>query len=87
MTYKDLRQKVEEVKSQLTPRLMEEAVRTLLRQGEDPGGGIAALRLVKHLLGDPGLRDIETVWAYERLKPTLRMALEQIPTLYFMEGE
>jgi len=29
----------------------------------------------------------EAVWAYERLKPALRLALEQIPSLYYFEGD
>ena len=87
MAYRELRQQVEEIQSQLTPAFIEDAVRTLLRQGEDIGGGINAFRLVKHLLGNPSLRDVEVTWAYERLKPALRFALEQIPSLYFFEGD
>jgi len=87
MTYKELRQQVEDIKSQLTPAFVEEAVQTLMRQGEDVGGGVNALRLVKHLLGDPQMRDTEAVWAYDRLKPTFRDMFEQIPSLYYFEGD
>jgi hypothetical protein len=87
MAYKELRQQIEEIQSQLTPAFIENAVRTLLRQGEDVGGGVNAIRLVKHLLGNPQVRDIEAVWAYDRLKPALRSTFEQIPSLYYFEGD
>ena len=85
--YKELGQQVEALRAQLTPAFVEDAVRTLLRHGEDVGGGINAHRLVKHLLGNPQLRDVEAVWAYDRLKPAFRAALEQIPSLYYFEGD
>jgi len=87
VAYKELGQQIEEIQSQLTPAFIEDTVRTLLRQGEDVGGGINAIRLVKHLLGNPQMRDIEAVWAYDRLKPALRSAFEQIPSLYYFEGD
>ena len=87
MTYKELQQKVEELGAQLTPDFVQDTVRALLRQGEDIGGGVNAIRMVKYLLGQPQLRDVETTWAYERLKPVLRSAFEQIPALYFFEGD
>ena len=87
MTYKELQQKVEELGVQLTPDFVQDAVHALLRQGEDIGGGINAIRMVKYLLGNPQLRDVETTWAYERLKPALRSVFEQIPSLYFFEGD
>ena len=87
MGYKELRQQVEALNRQLTPVFVENAVRALLRQGEDVGGGVNALRLVKHLLGNPQLRDVEVTWAYERLKPAFRSAFEQVPSLYYFEGD
>lgn len=87
MSYKELRQQIEELQSRLTPAFVEEAVGALLRQGEDVGGGVNAFRLVKHLLGNPQLRDAEVTWAYDRLKPALRSAFEQIASLYFFEGD
>jgi len=87
MKYKELGRQVEALKPRLTPSYVEEAVGALLRQGEDVGGGVNAIRLIKHLLGNPQLRDVEAVWAYERLKPALRLALEQIPSLYYFEGD
>jgi len=85
--YKEMGQQVEELRTQLTPVFVEETVRTLLRQGEDVGGGVNAIRLVKHLLGAPQLRDIEATWAYERLKKPLLLAVGQVPSLYFFEGD
>jgi hypothetical protein len=87
MTYKELGQQVEALRAKLIPSFLESAVRELLRQGEDVGGGINAVRLVKHLLENPQLRDVEAVWAYDRLKPALRAALAQIPSLYYFEGD
>jgi hypothetical protein len=85
--YKELAQQVEALRSDLAPPLVENAVRTLLREGEDVGGGVNAIRLVKHLLGAPQLRDVEVTWAYDHLKPALRTALEQVPSLYYFEGD
>jgi hypothetical protein len=87
MSYRELRERVEDIQSQLTPTLVESAIQALLRQGEDVGGGVNALRLVKHLLGEPQMRDVEAVWAYDRLKPAFREAFEQIPSLYYSEGD
>lgn len=80
--------RVETLRSQLTPAFVEETVRTLLwREGEDPGGGINAMRLVKYWLEPPSLSDVELVWAYERIKPTFRLVLQQTPSLYYFEGD
>jgi hypothetical protein len=87
VAYKELRQQIEELQPRLTPAFVEEEVGVLLRQGEDVGGGVNAIRLVKLLLGNPRLRDVEVIWAYDRLKPALRAAFEQIPSLYFFEGD
>jgi hypothetical protein len=85
--YNALGQQVDELRTQLTPAFVEEAVRTLLRQGEDVGGGVNAHRLVKYLLDSPQLRDVEAVWAYDRLKPAFRAAFAQIPSFYYFEGD
>lgn len=88
MTYKELRQQVQDLLLKLTPAFLDEAVSNLIRQqGEDVGGGVNAVRLVKHLLGDPQLRDVEAVWAYDRLKPAFRTAFEEIPYLHYFEGD
>lgn len=84
---KELMHKVEQVEAKATPDFLEEAVQTLLREGEDAGGGINADRLVKHLLEDPKLKDEDTVKAYERLRPAFRAAFEEIPSLLYFEGD
>lgn len=62
-------------------------MRILLHQGEDMGGGINAIRLVGHLLGKADLSDVEATWAYARLKPVFTAILDQIPALYYFEGD
>jgi hypothetical protein len=88
MSYKELRQKVEALQLHLTPAFLEETVSELIRQeGEDVGGGVNAIRLVKHLLGNPQMRDVEAVWGYDQLKPAFRSAFEQNSSLYYFEGD
>ena len=87
MMQKDLRQKVEEVESRATPASLEQAVETLLQEGEDVGGGINADRLVKYLLDDPQMEDEDVMWAYDRLKPVFRAAFEENPSLFYFEGD
>jgi hypothetical protein len=65
VSYKELRQEIESLQAQLTPAFVEDATRTLMRQGED----------------------VEAVWAYDQLKPAFRRAFEQIPSLYYFEGD
>jgi len=59
--YREPGQGVDELRSQLSPEFLGAAMRTLLREGEDMGGGINAMRLVKHLLGSPRLGDTQAV--------------------------
>ena len=87
MAYKELREQVKDLQPRLTPIFVEDQVHALLHQGEDVGGGVNAIRLVKCLLGNPEMRDVEAVWAYDRLKPAFRSAFEQIPSLYCFEGD
>ena len=82
-----LEQAVESLQSRLTPSFVEAQVRELLRQGEDVGGGINAFRLIKHWLGSLAKNDVVVRWAYDRLKPALGAALEQVPSLYYFEGD
>ena len=82
-----LEQAVESLQSRLTPSFVEAQVRELLRQGEDVGGGINALRLIRYWLGSLAENDVAARWAYDRLKPALGAALEQIPSLYYFEGD
>ena len=87
MRSEELRQVVSSIQPRLIPEFVERQVRELLRQGEDVGGGVNATRLVKHLLGDTAASDEQVTWAYEQLKAGLRTALEQIPSLYYFEGD
>ena len=82
-----LKEAVESLRSQLTPAYVEAQVGELLRQGEDVGGGVNAFRLMRHLLGAAAESDEQVTWAYERLKPALGAALEQVPSLYYFEGD
>ena len=45
MEYNELREQLEGLQPQLTPTFVERAIRALMRQGEDVGGGINATRL------------------------------------------
>ena len=87
MTYQILRQQVEALKAQLTTDTVEAAVVALLAEGEDVGGGVNATRLVRYLLSGQGINDAQVVWAYDRLKPTFRAAFDQIPSLFYFEGD
>ena len=82
-----LEQAVESLQSRLNPSFVEAQVRELLHQGEDVGGGINAFRLIKHWLGSLAENDVVVRWAYDRLKPALGAALEQVPSLYYFEGD
>ena len=82
-----LEQTIESLQPRLTPSFVEGQVRELLRQGEDVGGGVNAFRLIKHWLGSLAENDVVVRWAYDRLKPALGAALEQIPSLYYFEGD
>ena len=82
-----LEQAVESLEVRLTPAYVREQVMALLHEGEDVGGGVNAFRLMRHLLVDSALSDDQVIWAYERLKPALGAALEQVPSLYYFEGD
>ena len=82
-----LKQAVESLQPRLTSDFVEAQVRELLRQGEDVGGGVNAFRLIVHWLGALAKDDAQVRWAYERLKPALSAALEQVPSLYYFEGD
>jgi len=82
-----LEQAVESLQSRLTPGFVEAQVRALLRQGEDVGGGVNAFRLIKYWLGSLAENDAVVRWAYDQLRPALGAALEQIPSLYYFEGD
>jgi hypothetical protein len=85
--HEPLERRIVLLQAQLTPALVRSAIETLLQQGEDPGGGISAFRLVDHLAGDPALNDTQVIRAYERLRPVLRAVLEGLPEFYYFEGD
>lgn len=87
MYREELEQHVASLQARITPGFVEAQVQALLHQGEDMGGGLNAFRLIKHWLGALAENDAEVRWAYDRLKPALRVALEDIPTLYYFEGD
>jgi hypothetical protein len=78
---------VESLRLRLTPGFVLAQVDELLGQGEDVGGGVNAFRLMRHLLGEAAESDEQVTWAYERLKSALGAALEQVPSLYYFEGD
>ena len=84
---KELKQRVKSLQSELKPESIERTVWERLRRRADQAKGVDALGLVLHLLGEPALRSEEIAWAYARLKPALIAALEQIPSLRFLDGE
>ena len=87
MGFEDLRNRVASLQAALTPAYVEGEVRTLLREGEDVGGGVNAMRLIRRWLGDVAGNDAQLTWGYMRLKPALRAALEDVPALYYFEGD
>jgi hypothetical protein len=52
-----------------------------------PGRRDRCLPLVRHLLGRPDLNNIQTVWAYQRIRPVFMEIFEQIPSLLFFTGD
>lgn len=83
----ELRQLVQSLVARLTPDFAEAEVRALLRQGEDVGGGVNAFRLIRHWLGALARDDMVVRWAYEQIKPALSKALDQVPSLYYFQGD
>lgn len=88
MNRAELQHAVEGLQSTLSPRQVEQGINRLLaRDGEELGGGVNAMRLVQHLLGEPLLPDADLVWAYDRVKTRLEACIAEIPTLYFFSGD
>jgi len=86
MSRKELKKKIEQTVAAIDVPLVEQAMRELMREGEDVGGGINAFRLVRYLLRDQPLTDTEVVWAYRYLKPPVMAAIEQLSAYEFFEG-
>ncbi|MDY7040701.1 MAG: hypothetical protein SVX38_07550 [Chloroflexota bacterium] len=86
MSRVELKRKIERLATTIDVPLVEQSLRELLREGEDIGGGINSFRLVKHLLRDQSLTDVELIWAYRYLKPPVMAAIERLPNYEFFEG-
>jgi hypothetical protein len=80
-------QRVASLQARITPELVQAEVEALLREGEDVGGGVNAVRLIRRWVGDLARNDAHLIWAYDRLKPQLRTALEAVPSLHLFEGD
>lgn len=87
MSSPDLESAVAVLRPNLTPEFVEATVRELLLKCQDPSRGIAAPALVQHLLGGLADNDERVQWAYERLRRDLGAALEEVPTLYYLDGD
>ena len=85
--YKELSQQVENFLKDLTPSFLETEIWHLLRTKPGPDGGIDLYRLVRHFLNRPDLNDVQTGWAYQRMKPVLLDLIREIPSLHFYEGD
>jgi hypothetical protein len=86
-TSETLWKRVASLQARITPDLVQAEVEALLREGEDVGGGLNAVRLIRRWVGDLAQSDARLMWAYDRLKPQLRTALEEVASLHFFEGD
>jgi len=82
----NLEQCISLLEGELTPALVERVVRGLLQQRTDGASGVGAVTLVMHLAGDFTQRYADIMWIYQRLRPALLAAVEQNPSLQFIEG-
>lgn len=85
--YKELAEAVDKFLQDLTPESLEKDIWELIRKSPDPDGGIDAYRLIRHFLGQPGLNNIQTGWAYQRIRPVFKQLFEHIPSLYYFTGD
>jgi hypothetical protein len=85
--YKELGETVEQFLRELTPQFLEDEIWVLLRKSPGRDGGVDAYRLVRHFLGQPDLNDIQTGWAYQRIRPVFEELIEHIPSLYYFSGD
>ncbi len=85
--YKELTKEIEQLLEKLTPQYLEQETWKLLNSSPEVDGGIGGYRLVKHFLNRPDLNDIQTVWAYQKLRPALVKLFDQIPSLYYFTGD
>lgn len=85
--YKELAQAVDHFLNELTPEYLENEIWGLLRNSPDMDGGIDSYRLVRHFLNRPDLNDVQTGWAYQKIRPVFKTLFEQIPSLYYFTGD
>ena len=88
MRQEELQESIERLQVDLSPDLVERSMNRLLAsEGEELGGGINAMRLVRYMLGEPELTDAQLVWAYDSVKSGLEVCLEEVPSLYYFSGD
>jgi hypothetical protein len=87
MKAETLSQRVASLQARIGPDFVQGEVEALLREGQDVGGGVNAVRLIRRWVGDLAQSDARLMWAYDQLKPQLRTALEEVPSLHFFEGD
>jgi len=88
MRQEELQESIERLSASISPELVKRSMdRLLAEEGEELGGGINAMRLVRYLLGEPELTDAQLVWAYDSVKSSLGDCIEQVPSLYYFSGD
>jgi hypothetical protein len=87
MKRETLNRRVASLQARIAPDFVQAEVEALLREGQDVGGGVNAVRLIRRWVGDLAQSDARLMWAYDQLKPQLRTALEGVPSLHFFEGD
>jgi len=88
MHKEELQRLIENLLARISTSMVEMKMNELLKkEGEELGGGINAMRLVRYLLGDPELPDPQLVWAYTAVKEKLEVCIEGTPKLYYFSGD
>ena len=88
MLQEELQELVARLRVNLSPEMVERSMNCLLvEEGEELGGGINAMRLVRYMLGEPELTDPQLVWAYDSVKSGMEACIEDVPSLYYFFGD
>lgn len=88
MRQEELQESIERLKASISPELVKRSMdRLLAMEGEELGGGVNAMHLVRYLLGEPELTDAQLVWACDSVKSGLGDCIEQVPSLYYFSGD
>jgi hypothetical protein len=85
--YPELEKDINQFLQRITPQHLENEILKLLETSPDVDGGIDAYRLVRYFLKHPDLDDIQTGWAYQKIRPVFINLFEQIPSLYYFTGD